>query len=414
MIIGKNNILDKYSLFIIFFMSLTLFIKPELYTIFFILISLYLFLKDRIFFLLSFSFIKYLFILFFTGSFFILNNEFIYVRNDFGFLFKAIACFVIGFYFGLKINNINNLLKYLTYSIFLYSLYWLYLIFVGDVNYENYNEFNIFVFKSIPYVATIILPFIIFKTKNGYLLNFKLINRWIYFLIIFTGLLNSFSRNRIALSLISLIIVFSSQNRKNFLPYIISFFFIIFLLNSNIFLSDQISPIFNKFKNSFNEIIFFDGSDLGSIYSNWRGFEALKSYEQFQSVGLLKKIFGQSFGATVDLMDNYLVGKLGFYREIPYLHNGYFQILTKYGVLGIILMLLFFLKITFPLQNNSNQEIAIKSLKVILFIIFLFLTMIMTGIFNPSAVDHLIIFSGVVNGYLNKQYYNDNLTKVSL
>ena len=140
----------------------------------------------------------------------------------------------------------------------------------------------------------------------------------------------------------------------------------------------------------------------------------MKSYEQFQSVGLLKKIFGQSFGATVDLMDNYLVGKLGFYREIPYLHNGYFQILTKYGVLGIILMLLFFLKITFPLQNNSNQEIAIKSLKVILFIIFLFLTMIMTGIFNPSAVDHLIIFSGVVNGYLNKQYYNDNLTKVSL
>jgi len=414
MIINKNNILDKNSVFIIFLMSLTVFIKPELYTIFFVVISLYLFLKDKIFFILSFNYIKYLCILFITGSFFILDNEFIYAKNDFGFLIKAIVCFVLGFHLGLKITKISKLLEYLTYSIFLYSLYWVYLVFIGEVNYDNYNEFNIFIFKSVPYIGSIVLPFIILKINKKYFLDFKFINRWIYFSIIFAGLMLSFSRNRIILSLLSIVIVFSSQNKKNFLPYFILFFFMFFLLSSNIFLFDQISPILNKFKNSFNEIIFFEGSDLGSIYTNWRGFESLKSYEQFKSVGLLKKIFGQGFGATVDLKDNYLVGKLGFYREIPYLHNGYFQILTKYGVLGIILMLLFFSKITFPIQKNSNNEKIITCLKVILIIMLMFMTLIMTGIFNPSTVDHIIIFSGVVNGYSNKHNYSDNLTKVNL
>ena len=44
----------------------------------------------------------------------------------------------------------------------------------------------------------------------------------------------------------------------------------------------------------------------------------------------------------------------------------------------------------------------------------MFMTLIMTGIFNPSTVDHIIIFSGVVNGYSNKHNYGDNLTKASL
>ena len=103
----------------------------------------------------------------------------------------------------------------------------------------------------------------------------------------------------------------------------------ILIINLNSPFFENFSPIISKFRNSFNEILFFNGTDLQEIYLNWRGFESLKAYEQFQNVGLFKKFFGQSFGATVNLQNNFSIGNIDYYSELPYIHNGYFQILTK-------------------------------------------------------------------------------------
>lgn len=394
---------------ILFLMSLTFLVKPEIYTIFFIFISLILVLKNKTFFFKSTKYINYLFLLFFTGSFFILSNEIQYVKNDIGYLIKAITCFLIGFILGTKIFNFTKFLEYIIVLLFIYSLYWIYLVSTNAVNFDNYAEFNMMSFKSVPYIATLILPLVLLKIDNKYFLDFKILNRYLFFIIILIGIFFSFSRTKIFLILLSFFILFFYK-KKIKISYIIFFISMILIINLNSPFFENFSPIISKFRNSFNEILFFNGTDLQEIYLNWRGFELLKAYEQFQNVGLFKKFFGQSFGATVNLQNNFSIGNIDYYSELPYIHNGYFQILTKFGIIGIIFVIIFYIKVTFTSNRkfktyfNKKDDQILLILKLILMIYFIFLTLVISGLFNHSALDHIIIFSGLINGYLDNKY----------
>ena len=399
-----NSNSDFKSFFLVILIYITSLLEPEFYLVLFSIVFFFLIIANKIELKYIFNFIGILFLLFISGSLFILNNETIYARNDVAFLFKAIICFSIGFILGKKTISLRPFFSYLLPLSIIYTLIWFYFVYENNLNFNNYSEFNYYVFESLPYICTVLLPLIIFRDKF-YFLKLHIIIRYICFAIIFLGLFFAFSRNKIFISFLSIFLFLYLKNKKVLTVFTIILFIILFFFSSNLTYFIDYNFILQKFQNSLNEILFFEGNDLGEIYSSWRGFEALRAYQQFQDLSLIKKIFGQSFGATVNLLDNYQMGKMGYYSEIPYVHNGYFHILTKFGYFGIFIVLFFYYKITFPLikinENFCNDSIIlINGIKLIIFFILIFLTLVMTGIFNVSYLDHILLFSGFFNGYI--------------
>jgi len=102
------------------------------------------------------------------------------------------------------------------------------------------------------------------------------------------------------------------------------------------------NSIIYKLVNSFREIRIRDLSDYGEINTYYRGYEAYRGWVTFTEGNVIEKIFGFGYGKLVNLNASvFLDGK--YWTAVPWIHNGFFFILVKEGLLGILLSLLFFI-----------------------------------------------------------------------
>ena len=102
------------------------------------------------------------------------------------------------------------------------------------------------------------------------------------------------------------------------------------------------NSILYKLVNSFREIKIRDFSDYGDINTYYRGYEAYRSWVTFTEGNLIEKIFGFGYGKLVNLDASiFLDGK--YWTAVPWIHNGFFFILVKEGLLGLLFSLLFFI-----------------------------------------------------------------------
>jgi len=87
-------------------------------------------------------------------------------------------------------------------------------------------------------------------------------------------------------------------------------------------------------------------------------------------------IFGGGFGKMITLnTEVYLDGR--FWKEVPWVHNGFFYVLVKLGSLGLLFSLLFFLKIiNISIKNlyNADNEKQLLSLLLLSCSISMFMT----------------------------------------
>lgn len=103
-------------------------------------------------------------------------------------------------------------------------------------------------------------------------------------------------------------------------------------------------PLLDKVINSVSEI---DASQeilsVGEAMNNWRAYEIQAAQEQWRASGVLTRIFGGRLGKGIELQyvpfnwDGVVEN-----NEIPLLHNGFYTILTKGGILGIVALLWIF------------------------------------------------------------------------
>lgn len=123
-------------------------------------------------------------------------------------------------------------------------------------------------------------------------------------------------------------------------------------------------------------------SEHEDVTTNWRGYEAYKAVEAFKSANIVQQIFGQGFGALVDLGFFIQLGDTAL-QYIPILHNGYAYILTKVGLLGLMLYAVFFVQlIRYGARNrfsiNRQRQMAFYA-RLLVGCIWSLVTVMMVG-----------------------------------
>src|SRR5690606_973577 len=108
----------------------------------------------------------------------------------------------------------------------------------------------------------------------------------------------------------------------------------------------KIAPI-EPFKTKINE------EDWKEFHDNYRSFENIITVKQLDSHDALWT--GKGLGSTVDLGRELWTNDGEFIRYIPILHNSYYTVWLKGGVLAMVLMLVFIYYLYKPRPAPDNQ-----------------------------------------------------------
>jgi hypothetical protein len=114
---------------------------------------------------------------------------------------------------------------------------------------------------------------------------------------------------------------------------------------------------------NFEELKFTDMSTSHRLY------EGQQVISKFKSAGLLKNFIGNGFGATIDLTktkDIAVKNSNNNLKEVKHIHIGFFAILYRYGLLGVLIYLLFMFNLVSKslvvLKNTKNKAIVLSTL----------------------------------------------------
>ena len=164
----------------------------------------------------------------------------------------------------------------------------------------------------------------------------------------------SLSRINIAISLISLIFIYSHSKWAPRLSIAV----VLLLTVSPLF---QIMPslkmreassqasFFDKVLGSFAEFRLSNYSSMSDINENWRGYEAYLGTQVVEQAEPIARLIGVGYGSyAVSPFDHKL-------QIIPFFHNGFVTIYLKAGFLGLIAFALFIFKL-YRLAGAANRE----------------------------------------------------------
>lgn len=159
-------------------------------------------------------------------------------------------------------------------------------------------------------------------------------------LLIFAALLISFSRT--AFVLLGCLLLLSVWNRPGKVLKALLIAVCIIVLAAVCF-PNAAGQFWEHLRNSFTELSSTNTHWSGAqIVKNWRGYEVHCAQENFRQAGLLTKLLGQGFGGGIDAFGyEYLVtGE----KNLSHLHNGYYTTGFKFGILGVGLMVVYYLQ----------------------------------------------------------------------
>ena len=105
------------------------------------------------------------------------------------------------------------------------------------------------------------------------------------------------------------------------------------------------SPLMDKVLNSFAEV---DSSQtitsVGSAMNNWRAYEIQSAKEQWKGEWVISQLFGEGMGKGVEIQYvPYSWAGVVNGNEIPLLHNGFYTMLIKGGIIGLAVLLWLFM-----------------------------------------------------------------------
>ena len=105
----------------------------------------------------------------------------------------------------------------------------------------------------------------------------------------------------------------------------------------------QLNLILDKIGNTSSEISSEDRwTSVSVIQNNWRGYEMYCAESQFKNGSLLEQLLGGGFGTGIKVgRVAALVGQPGEYIYV--IHNGFYGMLVKEGIIGVILYICFYL-----------------------------------------------------------------------
>lgn len=241
-----------------------------------------------------------------------------------------------------------------------------------------------------PVVAVLILIFMYNPFKKQRIFFFVLG-------ILFIGVMLSFSRSNYLILLLGLIFLYFLANQKSrkikfILLLIGAATFMLFLLPAQIK-----TELLIKFENSFNEISTKSSnfSSWSLINDNWRGYENYRVKQEILGGNLKEQLIGFGIGARLPLnLTIELAGEI--YSAIPTIHSGYFYLLYKDGIIGLVMLFISYaslIQIGLHLQNKANRDFLFVAV-----LILIIKGITIGGIFNVQAA---VIFLAPIGGILS-------------
>ncbi len=115
------------------------------------------------------------------------------------------------------------------------------------------------------------------------------------------------------------------------------------------------------------------GLSRSILYQHWRGFEIYSVIKAMLDAPIINVIFGHGLGSGVPLGFNIPIAE-GTFNEIQRVHSLYFEVLFKFGFVGVIILFYIFYKILVDIKIGS------LTMRLILVSILLISTTVTAGI----------------------------------
>lgn len=144
-----------------------------------------------------------------------------------------------------------------------------------------------------------------------------------------------------------------------------------------------------------------------TINNDWRGYEIYQTKLAIKNGNFVEQSFGFGFGKNINIDSKiYLEGKE--YTELAILHNGYYYVMFKCGLIGGILLVLFMLNILIKNIKRMLRYRASFEYKLLVgsTMWMLLSTYVVTGIFNISISFVYMIILGYLNMFCNRKMSN--------
>ena len=260
--------------------------------------------------------------------------------------------------------------------------------------FRNYIE----VINAYAVLIAIVLLFTNKHIKNE--CNFGIFRLNLFRILCIISFIIDFSRtNYICLFIILCPFILPIIRKNIFKVRKIIYIFILIVL-ANFIMPDLMGTLFDKMISSITELkASINWGDPSEIVNNWRGYEIYKAKELYFEGNWFEKIFGYGLGKLIPVgVFSELVGVDASEGGITILHNGYYMMLIKCGLTGVLLYALVYLvgikKMIIRIKNNL--DLYRSKLLLGIFVGFLVSTYVTTGIIN-NRTDFVACF---LMGYL--------------
>ena len=160
------------------------------------------------------------------------------------------------------------------------------------------------------------------------------------------------------------------------------------------------SSFMDKVANSLDEV-----SSSGNVWTessinrNWRGYEKYCAIKNFDHADSFSKLFGNGFGYQLDMGGYSSLVVKGSSGGIPFLHNGYFSVLFKCGLLGLFCLLLFFcLQMVKAFKNWFSSGNYLYGLVAGILVCLAFCSYVIEGNFIPCGMYYFTLPLAMIYG----------------
>ena len=259
------------------------------------------------------------------------------------------------------------------------------------------QRFSIFAFFSIP---------LFLKIKQPYLSIF------IGFLFVLFFLSIILSGNRMPLILFLLTILFILIFEKNVRKYVIPIFLISFLLvGSSYIFNKQVKINFDHLTRNIKSIINVFLIDVGKKDQILTKVEVPLYYQEFRSFYETWKMNKFIGGGVKSFRENCKIREIkNTFERIncnTHPHNYYLEIMTDLGIVGLIFILIIFIKVIIQsfLQNYKDTSYSNKAIVAILFLFIVEIIPIRSSgsFFTTGSITFIFLLFSILLGSLKKK-----------
>lgn len=154
-----------------------------------------------------------------------------------------------------------------------------------------------------------------------------------------------------------------------------------------------------KLRRSLDEMMPTTGYDDRTMLLNWRGFEAYNAQLMYDQGSTASKLFGFGLGSEINLGQLVHMSQDMAYQYLPTIHNGFYFVLIKFGIIGVAIYTLAILSWMRWGRGSYTYgwSLTDRILRGQIVIVFAS-TAVITGLFNKSELHGVTVLISFIIG----------------